>query len=145
MSTLKVSLKAGERIYLNGAVLKTDRKVTLEFLNRVTFLLEQHVMQADATSTPLKQLYFVIQMMLIEPATAEQARAIARDMFRQLATTFTCRQVLEGLADVSVLIEGRRPYDALRILRELIPVEAQIIGAASRAETGDQPWQSAQR
>ena len=35
MSTLKISLKANEKIYVNGAVIKTDRKVTLEFLNIV--------------------------------------------------------------------------------------------------------------
>ena len=70
---MHLSLRAGERIYINGAVLRVDRKVTLELMNDVTFLLEQHVMQPEQATTPL-QLYFIVQIMLIEPAKAEQAR-----------------------------------------------------------------------
>ena len=43
-----IHLRAGERIFVNGAVMRADRKVSLEFLNDVDFLLEAHVMQADA-------------------------------------------------------------------------------------------------
>jgi flagellar protein FlbT len=39
-NTLKISLKPNEKIYLNGAVIRVDRKVTLELLNDVQFLLE---------------------------------------------------------------------------------------------------------
>jgi len=46
-NVLHISLRPGERIYVNGAVLKVDRKVSIEFLNDVTFLLEQHVLLPD--------------------------------------------------------------------------------------------------
>ena len=62
-STLKISLKANEKIYINGAVVRFDRKVTLEFLNDVQFLLENHVLQPEDASTPLRQLYFIVQVM----------------------------------------------------------------------------------
>ena len=55
-STLRISLKAGEKIFINGAVLRVDRKVALEFLNDVTFLLENHVLQPEEAKTPLRQL-----------------------------------------------------------------------------------------
>ncbi|MFO7460819.1 MAG: flagellar biosynthesis repressor FlbT, partial [Desulfatiglandales bacterium] len=63
--TLKISLKPNEKIYVNGAVLKTDRKVSLEFLNDVDFLLEAHVMQPEEAITPIRQLYFIVQVMLM--------------------------------------------------------------------------------
>ncbi len=44
---MKVSLRAGERIYINGAVLRVDQKVSLELVNDVMFLLEAQVMQAS--------------------------------------------------------------------------------------------------
>src|SRR5690606_1917209 len=56
-NTLKISLKANEKIYVNGAVIKADRKVSLEFLNDVQFLLQSHVLQPEEASTPLRQLY----------------------------------------------------------------------------------------
>ena len=44
--TLRITLKANEKIYINGAVIRADRKVSLELLNDVQFLLENHVLQA---------------------------------------------------------------------------------------------------
>jgi flagellar biosynthesis activator protein FlaF len=56
--------RAGERLYLNGAVIRLDRKATIELLNDAAFLLETPVIQASEATTPLRQLYFVVQMML---------------------------------------------------------------------------------
>ena len=67
---LQISLKPGERIFINGAVLRVDRKVAVEFLNDVTFLLENHVLQPEGATTPLKQLYFILQVMLMNPTGA---------------------------------------------------------------------------
>jgi len=49
---MHLSLRAGEKIYLNGAVIKVDRKVSIELLNDVTFLLEAHVLTTNDTTTP---------------------------------------------------------------------------------------------
>ena len=75
---MNITLRAGERIYINGAVLRVDRKATIELLNDATFLLEAHVMQAEDATTPLRQIYFVVQVMLMDPASA-RATARARD------------------------------------------------------------------
>ena len=64
---MKISLRAGERIYINGAVLRVDRKVSLELVNDVMFLLEGQVMQASDATTALRQLYFIVQLMLMNP------------------------------------------------------------------------------
>jgi flagellar protein FlbT len=78
-NTLKISLKPNEKIYINGAVIRVDRKVTIELMNDVQFLLESHVIQAEQASTPLRQLYFIVQIMLMNPSSASEAR----DMFRR--------------------------------------------------------------
>ena len=54
-NTLKISLKPNEKIYVNGAVVKVDRKATIEFLNDVQFLLESHVLQLDRNSYPRRR------------------------------------------------------------------------------------------
>ena len=81
---LCINLKSGERIFINGAVLRVDRKVSIEFLNDVTFLLEAHVMQPEQTTTPLRQLYFIMQTMVIDPADAATAKRLF-DEFMQLS------------------------------------------------------------
>jgi len=37
--SMHISLRPGEKLYLNGAVLRADRKMSLELLNDATFLL----------------------------------------------------------------------------------------------------------
>ena len=61
---MRISLRAGERIYINGAVLRAERKLTFELLNNASFLLENHIIQAEEATTPLRQLYFALQAAL---------------------------------------------------------------------------------
>ena len=67
---MNITLRAGERLYLNGAVIRLDRKATIELLNDAAFLLETHVIQASEATTPLRRVYFVVQVMLMDPAAA---------------------------------------------------------------------------
>ena len=53
---MRFSLKAGERIFINGAVLTVSQKVTLSLLNEARFLLESHVLQVVEATTPMRQL-----------------------------------------------------------------------------------------
>lgn len=122
-----ISLKAGERIYINGAVLRVDRKVTLEFLNEVTFLLESHVLQPEQATTPLKQMYYLVQTMLVEPANAALAREMFDRSISQLINFFKRSEVREGLQSVERLIREDRIFEALKRLRLLFPIEAEVL------------------
>src|ERR1041384_7298174 len=103
-STLRISLKAGEKIFINGAVLRVDRKVALEFLNDVTFLLENHVLQPEDATTPLRQLYFIAQMMLINPEGAEQSMVMFRKSVLMLLNCFTDEEVLAELKRIDGMV-----------------------------------------
>jgi flagellar protein FlbT len=123
----QIRLRPGERIYVNGAVLRPDRKVSIEFLNDVTFLLESHVMQPEDTVTPLRQLYFIVQMMLIEPRQAEAARAMFDKSHALLLASFENRDVRDALGTVYRLVGGGRAFEALRTIRGLFPIEDAIL------------------
>jgi flagellar protein FlbT len=125
---MKVSLRPGERIFINGAVLRVDRKVSIEFLNDVTFLLENHVMQAEAATTPLRQLYFIVQTMAIDPSSLELSKELFEKSHRLLMAAFENAEVREGLQAVEGFVAGDRYYDAMKALRALFAVEDQILG-----------------
>jgi flagellar protein FlbT len=125
---LRISLRAGERIYINGAVLRADRKVSLELLNDVAFLLESHVILAEDTSTPLRQLYFVLQTILIDPNQASAARKMFEDSHALLIDTFENEEILAGLRSVRELVSADRIYEALRTIRALFAAEEAILG-----------------
>ena len=128
MATLRISLRAGERIFINGAVLKVDRKTTLEFLNDVTFLLESHVMQAEQATTPLRQLYFIVQMMLMDPANADGPKDLFGKSLPAMLKTYSNGDILEGLLEIEALIERNRTFESLKRLRALIPIEDRSLG-----------------
>ena len=114
---MQITLRAGEKLYLNGAVLRADRKVCLELMNDATFLLEAHVMSVEKATTPLRQLYFIVQMMLMNPHDpAEAQRLFAESMARMLAA-YGDRAVLDVLAHVRTLVAAGRHFEALKALR----------------------------
>jgi flagellar protein FlbT len=124
---MQIWLKPGERIYINGAVLRVDRKVALELLNDVVFLREAHVLQADETTTPLRQLYFVVQTILMSPDEAERMRRLFVDLYGSTLASFTSEAVLAGLEEVAELIAADRVFEALKVIRGLFPVEDAIL------------------
>ncbi|MCR6501064.1 flagellar biosynthesis repressor FlbT [Shinella sp. CPCC 101442] len=126
-STLRISLKSGERIFVNGAVLRVDRKVAIEFLNDVTFLLENHVLQPEQATTPLRQLYFIAQMALINPEGAEQSIAMFRKSVIMLLSCFKNEEVLAELKRVDALVTQGRAFEALKAIRGLYPIEDRIL------------------
>lgn len=130
---MRLSLRAGEKIYINGAVFSVDRRVSLQLLNDVTFLLESHVMQPEQATTPLRQIYFAIQMTLMDPGVFEQTRtSIYRMLDALLRSEFeTSRR--SNMQDICMLMETGRCFDALRIARDLYRSEE----ARQQAEKSD--------
>src|SRR6516225_4910831 len=128
---MKISLRAGELIYVNGAVLRVDRKVSLELVNDVMFLLESQVMQASDATTALRQLYFIVQHMLMNPTDTGAAAALYEQHHAALLAVCENKQMLEGLAAIDELVGANRYYEALKRIRALFPVEQAILSGTA--------------
>jgi flagellar protein FlbT len=124
---MQISLRRGERIYINGAVFRPDRKVCIELLNDVAFLLENHVMQVSDANTPLKQLYFVAQTILMSANEPEAPIKLFREMVLKLKETLHEPPFYDSLELVSAKVSEKRVFDALKIIRGLFPLEEQIL------------------
>jgi len=122
---MNITLRAGEKLYINGAVIRTDRKATIELLNDATFLLETHVMQASDATSPLRQIYFVIQVMLMDPASSKATGDLARSLIEKAVEVFENPNVKSGLRGIVDLINRSRLFEAMKTLRGLYPLESQ--------------------
>jgi len=127
LSTFKISLKPHERVYINGAVIKVDRKTSLEFLNDVQFLLESQVLQAADANTPLKRLYFTVQIQLMSPSDTVAAKRMFKEQLEQLLLTFEDSMVRNELAGVEKLVAESRFHEAMKTLKSLYPIEARLL------------------
>jgi flagellar protein FlbT len=134
--SLRLSLKAGERLYLNGAEVRVDRRVSIELLNDAHFLLSQHVLNPAEATTPLRALYVLLQTMLMSPATRADTHQLYRQAMIALAAVFDDTELLTGLVQVNRHYEQQRWYEALKTVRQLWTVEARVLGtAATNPET----------
>ncbi len=127
---MHIHLKRGEKLYLNGAVLRLDRRATLELMNDAQFLMESHVMQAERATTPLRQLYFVTQTMLMDPANADMTAALYKHQSAQLRRLCHTAGILAALDKADTFVLGFRYFDALKMLRATFALEDEILNGA---------------
>jgi len=116
---MRFSLKAGERIFINGAVLAVSQKVTLSLLNDARFLLESHVLQLTEATTPMRQLYFVVQSLLINPQEEEKGMIAFRNMHQAVSVITTDEHVKAQLERVEGFVAAGRTFEALKVIRTL--------------------------
>jgi flagellar biosynthesis repressor protein FlbT len=129
---MRFSLKAGERIFINGAVLTVSQKVTLSLLNEARFLLESHVLQVTEATTPMRQLYFVAQSILINPQEADMVIGAFRKLYDSILLFTTDEPAKEALRRAADLVEANRIFEALKLIRTLFePDERSIAPAAA--------------
>ncbi len=134
MPALKICLKTGEKIYINGAVLEASHKMSFNILNNATFLLESHIIQAEQANTPFRQLYFIIQTMLIQPDNKESIMNIFHDHCEELKKHLENDALIDGLERVVGQMNRDRAFEALKSVRNLFDVEAMVLkGAQSKA------------
>ncbi len=139
MVAFKLSMKPNERVYVNGAVLRFDRKTSIEFLNNVHFLLESHVLQAEDANTPLKRLYFSIQLQLMTPHDTGESKGLYRELLNQLLTTFEHNYVLNELKNIDRLVSEARYHESMKVLRELYSIEERLLASDKKEQELGEP------
>lgn len=119
---LKLTLKPGEKLVINGAVITNgDRRTSLIIQNKVSVLREKDIMQAEDVTTPARRIYFPIMLMYLdqgetgeyydqfvicmtdfmsaieEPLALEKCLAISRDVMNQnfYRALMTCKKLFE--------------------------------------------------
>ena len=133
MKPILISLNAGDKLYLNGAVIQTKRKISLELLNEATFLLQQHVLQVSQATTPSRQLYFIMQTMLMDPKNAPQIRPMLSKTLSNLMAVFDDAEAIVLLRSVGELLAREKLFEAMKTTRALFKIEDRITGACPAA------------
>ncbi len=114
-----LSLRRGERIFINGAVLRVDRKVCIELMNDVTFLLEHHIIQPEQAKSPLKQLYLAIQTILMAPTHSDSAILVCLGLISSFIVISEDKELIGYLINVRDFIESKKHFEALKMLRHI--------------------------
>ncbi|OYQ37378.1 flagellar protein [Niveispirillum lacus] len=125
---LKLVLRPGEKLIVNGAVLGVgDHPVSLFFYNKVNFLRGREILKEENCDTIEKKLYFIIQLIYIFPEDAE-LNLIKFGIILEEARL--ARPEENAIFDeIQTLVQSGNYYRALKICRKLFPAESSSMSA----------------
>ncbi|WP_380874035.1 putative flagellum biosynthesis repressor protein FlbT [Sphingomonas sp. DBB INV C78] len=81
---LRITLRDGEKIIVNGAVLRAVGRTELAVENNVALLRGRDVMNPDEANTPARRLYFACMMAYIDPANQTRHQDAIVTLVREL-------------------------------------------------------------
>ncbi len=121
---LKLTLKPGERIAVNGAVIVNgDRRTDFVIENRASILRERDIMKREDASTPARRVYLPVMMMALDPASRKDAFAEFEQRLTEFAGVIVDPRGLTLCLRIAAAVANADYYKALGSCRALIEFE----------------------
>jgi len=128
-----IHLKRNEKLFLNGAVIRLDRRGSIELLNDAQFLMENHILQQEEAKTPLQQVYFIVQTMLMDPTNAHLTMYLFDAYAEKLLSLNFQPTYRELIIAIKKMVETSNYYGALKILRQSFQLDRQFTNTSTIA------------
>ncbi|MCF8509434.1 MAG: flagellar biosynthesis repressor FlbT [Hyphomonadaceae bacterium] len=126
---LKLSLKPGERLVVNGAVLQNgDRRSVLLLQNKASILREKDIIQPEEANTPARRIYFPIMMMYLDPSEANKFYDEFVLRLNEFMGAVRSTDILKECVSLSREVMGADYYKALTRCRKLLTFEQGLLG-----------------
>ena len=121
---LKLTLKPGEKIAINGAVVVNgDRRTEFIVENRASILRESDIMRAEEATTPARLVYLPVMMMALDPAARKNLFAEFDRRLTEFAGVLSDAAALSLCLKISAAVANGAYYKALGHCRALIEFE----------------------
>jgi len=129
--TLKISLRDGEQMIVNGAVLRAIGRTELCVENNVALLRGREVMTAEEATTPARRLYFSCMMAYVDQGSAPRHQDEIVRYLRELMGALEARAAKAVCASFAHKVATGDYYRALADCRTLIAYEAEVFARAN--------------
>lgn len=124
---LRISMKDGEEMIINGALIRASGRVSIEIKNAATVLRGKELMRVEEATTPARRLYLACMMAYVDaegrPSHQEALVVLIRDLLDALHSQ-AARNCLIIIAQKVAVGEF---YKALSDCRWLITYEARAL------------------
>ena len=129
--TLRITLKDGEKMIVNGAVLRASGRTELVIENPAAIMRGREIMAPAEATTPARRLYFATMLAYIE----EDGRAAYQDRIVELLRDFMGALETDEARVTCVRFANRVAvgdfYRALADCRTLIAYESEALARAA--------------
>jgi flagellar protein FlbT len=123
---LKLSLKPGEKVAINGAVIVNgDRRTEFAVENHASVLRERDIMQADEATTPAKRIYLPVMMMALDHTSRGSVFKEFERRLKEFAAVISDHDALTLCLRISAEVANENYYKALGHCRALIEFESE--------------------
>jgi len=127
--SLKISLKSGEKIIIDGAVIKNGKsRSDLFILNNVPVLREKDILSEKKADSPARRIYFTIQLMYIDENNLKEYHGTYWKFVNEFINA--APGALSLIDQISENILQSRYYQALQLTKRLIEYEKEVINCA---------------
>lgn len=134
--TLRISLRNGEPVIVNGAVLRAVGRTDLVLENDAMILRGRDVMKPHEADTSAKQLYFACMMAYIDPADLVRHQQALLERLEALMSALESHEAKGVCIRFAQKVATGQFYQALSECRWLIGYEAE---ALARIDTAPEP------
>lgn len=129
MSGLVLKLGPKERVLINGAVIENgDRRSRITVVtSRAHILRLRDAIHPDDANTPVRRACYLAQLLLSGEVDSLSTQTRLAGQIHSLAQILRDPESAMILARATVAIEDGNPYSCLKLLRQLLPLEAQLL------------------
>lgn len=132
--TLRISLRDGEKVVINGAVIRASGRTDLAVESKVTILRGREIMSPAEATTPARALYFHTMMAYLDPERIDEHH---RNVIAALQTV--TRLVPNEAGRVAAAAFARKAasadyYRALGECRALMRLEHEALAEVAEEE-----------
>lgn len=130
--TLRIALRDGERLIVNGAVVRAIGRTELAIENRVAILRGREIIEPDDATTPARRLYHACMLSYIDESgrAAHQDRVVR--LLGDLLGALETERARTACLDFARLIALGDYYRALGVCRSLIDYEQAALARGEK-------------
>jgi flagellar biosynthesis repressor protein FlbT len=130
--TLRISLRDGEQMIVNGAVLRSIGRTDLGVENSVALLRGREIMSPDEATTPTRRLYYTCMLAYIDPDGAAGHHDAIVECLGELVGALESLTAKAACASFARHVAIGDYYRALADCRSLMSYEAEIFDRATQ-------------
>lgn len=132
---LKIRLKAREKFVVNGAVMSAGEEGAFLILqNKAALLRQSDIIQDQDANTPMRRVYFYVQMMYMEPKLQKQYFESYQDAWMDMVSATTLAEVKRSLILIHQDVTSGEYYRALKTCKAVIALEDELLAPDSNEE-----------
>lgn len=122
----QIRLLPGEWLFVNGAILSSEQFATLSILEADSVLREGEILHANDVTSPLRKLYFAIQVAQFDVCD-DAAKFSMERTFQEISTIYEGTAIGDGLDQVRDLLDAVKYPDALARIAAMFGLEDGVL------------------